>query len=374
MALVELLKNSYDADATIARLVFNDFDKQLRVKPGSTLVIVDNGDGMSETEVREHWLNPATPVKAHRKAKSPKTPKTPKNRTIQGEKGIGRFAIFKLGSAATIITRARGANTELVLDYDLSFLDEALGPERNPSSTFLDEIRVRLLERVPQTFDGTISDGNYSEHGTRIVVRNLRSVWTRQSARRAYDDIARLQPLMPARDFETPEVGDEFRVEFWKDDQKFSFGTDYDRSLKTLFEDRAVLQVDGLFGGSTGEMVLEVDGDNDSMSIHDPELAGLLVYKNYFGERRPSSSLRTLACGPFSFSFFVFDLSGTSPPQFRLDSDDKKLVKGHRIYLYRDGVRVLPYGDPQDDWLQLDVIRGTKGAKRILGNDQTVSW
>ena len=81
-----------------------------------------------------------------------------------------------------------------------------------------------------------------------------------------------------------------------------------------------------------------------------------------------------LACGPFSFSFFVFDFSSTSPSRFRLDAEDKKLVKNHRIYLYRDGVRVLPYGDPQDDWLQLDVMRGTQGASRVLGNDQTVGF
>ena len=97
------------------------FGNGLRVQPSSALVIVDNGDGMSEAVVRDHWLNPATPVKADRKATSPKTAK---NRTIQGEKGIGRFAMFKLGNAATIVTRARGPDTELVVDYDLSFLDE----------------------------------------------------------------------------------------------------------------------------------------------------------------------------------------------------------------------------------------------------------
>ena len=370
VALVELLKNCYDADATLAKVVFSNFGEGLRAETYSTLILVDNGDGMSKSVVRDHWLNPATPVKAERKVTSPKTPK---NRAIQGEKGIGRFAMFKLGNAATIVTRARGADTELVVDYDLSFLDEA-GSTKQESTTFLDEIRLSLTERSPEVFDGTSLDGNQSEHGTQIVIRNLRSAWSERVAKNAFNDVARLQPLVPARDFEPPQPGDEFRVEFWENDAELPFRTDFDRRLSALFEDRAVLRVHGLFDGERGDLVLEVNGDVMSLGIHDSALAGLHVHKSYFGNRWDSCESRALACGPFSFSFFVFNLSGTSPTRFRLDSADKRLVKDHRIYLYRDGIRVLPYGDPQDDWLQLDVIRGTQGASRVLGNDQTVGF
>jgi len=371
VALVELLKNSYDADATLVKVVFSNFGDGLRVEDSSALVLVDDGDGMSAEVVRDHWLNPATAVKADRKATSPKTSK---NRTIQGEKGIGRFAIFKLGSAATITTRARGAELELVVNYDLSFLDE-LEPVAQPSwPTFLDEIPVSLVEREPETFDGVNPAGNQSAHGTCIVVRNLRSAWSKITAEKAFEDVARLQPLVPARDFMPPEPGDEFGVEFWQDDVELPFRTDFERRLRVLFDDRAVLSVDGLVDGTNGDIVLEINGDTQSFGIHDPAFAGLNVYKRYFGNRRNSGDSEVLACGSFSFSFFVFDFSVTSPPQHRLDADDKALVKNHRIYLYRDGVRVLPYGDRQDDWLQLDVLRGTQGASRVLGNDQTVGF
>ena len=371
VALVELLKNSYDADATLAKVIFANFGDGLRVEPSSALVIVDDGDGMSKDVVRDHWLNPATAIKANRKVASPRTPK---NRTIQGEKGIGRFAMFKLGSAATIITRARGADVELVMDYDLAFLDEALPMAQSSSPTFLDEIRVSLVERDPEVFDGSNLDGNRSEHGTRIVIRDLRSAWSTGAAEKAFEDVARLQPLVPARDFTPPEPGGEFIVEFWKDDTELSFRTDFERRLSILFADRAVLGVDGLIDSDNGELVLEINGDVQSFEIDDPALAGLHVHKRYFGKRQDSDCSSSLACGSFSFSFFVFDLSPTSAPQYHLDAEEKTLVKNHRIYLYRDGVRVLPYGDPQDDWLQLDVVRGTQGASRVLGNDQTVGF
>ena len=55
-----------------------------------------------------------------------------------------------------------------------------------------------------------------------------------------------------------------------------------------------------------------------------------------------------------------------------MDDEEDKIVKEHRIYLYRDRVRVLPYGDPDDDWLRIDMIRGTKSAGMFLSNDQVV--
>lgn len=50
----------------------------------------------------------------------------------------------------------------------------------------------------------------------------------------------------------------------------------------------------------------------------------------------------------------------------------KKIIKQHRVYLLRDGVRVMPYGDPTDDWLQVDMGRGTISAGAFFSNDQLV--
>jgi hypothetical protein len=67
---------------------------------------------MSELTIRDHWLNPATPGKEELKRINPTTSL---GRVVQGEKGIGRFAIFKLGSMARIITRSVGSEDEFVL-------------------------------------------------------------------------------------------------------------------------------------------------------------------------------------------------------------------------------------------------------------------
>lgn len=57
-----------------------------------------------------------------------------------------------------------------------------------------------------------------------------------------------------------------------------------------------------------------------------------------------------------------------------MDKQDKKIIKEHRIYLYRDNIRVYPYGDVGDDWLRIDAYRGTISAGYFLTNDQVVGF
>ena len=65
-------------------------------------------------------------------------------------------------------------------------------------------------------------------------------------------------------------------------------------------------------------------------------------------------------------------MDSENPSKYFLDGDDKKIIREHRIYLYRDGLRVMPYGDPEDDWLRIDIARGTIRADEFLSNDQVV--
>ncbi|PZT88934.1 MAG: ATP-binding protein [Gordonia sp. (in: high G+C Gram-positive bacteria)] len=388
IALVELIKNSYDADAARVWVDFAGVKQTSVNSRESRLTLVDDGIGMSETTIKEHWLNPATPGKEEQKRQNPKTKL---GRVVQGEKGIGRFAIFKLGSTATIITRSRDSDEEFVLEYDLSFLDRKLGDDtlalqvledgsEESTPKFIDEIQVRLTRRVPVVFDGANADGLSSKHGTRIEIAKLRSSWTENSIRRAYSEVARLQPLVPVDDVSTKqqdvESGSEpdFIIMFSQDGVQLPFRTELDQQLQRLFDERSVLRVSGNYSDSTREFSLDINGHESAVSLADPDIAGLSIYKRYFGDAKNPRSPENLECGSFDFRFFVFDISAGAPVEHKLDRDERERVKEHRIYLYRDGVRVLPYGDAEDDWLQLDVIRGTQKSSRVLSNDQTVGF
>ena len=83
---------------------------------------------------------------------------------------------------------------------------------------------------------------------------------------------------------------------------------------------------------------------------------------------------RGTKCGSFTFGFYVFDFDRDPNSKHFLNSEDRKIIKAHRIYLYRDKIRVYPYGDSDDDWLRIDAYRGTIAAGWFLSNDQVVGF
>ena len=107
VALVELIKNAYDADAGTVDVEFEGFREDMKKLPGSRIVVRDDGCGMTSETVKTAWMNPATPTKFLAKKKGKwRTPE--RNRVIQGEKGIGRFAMLKLAKKITVTTPRPG--------------------------------------------------------------------------------------------------------------------------------------------------------------------------------------------------------------------------------------------------------------------------
>ena len=121
IALIEFIKNSYDADANWVKVTFENFGKNYEVLSNSKIIIQDNGDGMTKDVLSNQFLNPATPGKKKQKDKNNKTKK---GRIIQGEKGIGRFAMLKLGRRIDVVTKTIDDELEHLLHYDFSKYDE----------------------------------------------------------------------------------------------------------------------------------------------------------------------------------------------------------------------------------------------------------
>lgn len=145
VAIVELIKNAYDADATECAVEYSPRDR---------IVVVDDGTGMTFDRFRDAWMRIGTGSKAQ-------TPFSERyRREITGEKGIGRFAVRFLGSALHLETVAndhsRNLNTKLIADFDWPSFDrnEDLG-------------QVRVPYRLEEAPDGT-------KPGTTLVITRLR--------------------------------------------------------------------------------------------------------------------------------------------------------------------------------------------------------
>jgi len=107
VAVAELVKNAYDADAT--RVVVR-FEGPNPLKPNS-LVIADNGTGMTLNTVLEGWFEPGTTAKK-------RAMRSPSGRLYQGAKGVGRFAAARLASSLRMETRAQGESEGVTVILD----------------------------------------------------------------------------------------------------------------------------------------------------------------------------------------------------------------------------------------------------------------
>lgn len=364
IALVEIVKNSYDADARRVVVDFRNFGDNFETNSDSSIVITDDGSGMTESTIEQTWMVPATPTKA--KAKRAR-PRTPLGRAIQGEKGIGRFATFKLGNQLSIVSRFEGEDRETTLLIDITDLDDS-GTGSEAEERFLEDISALIGTTEPTVF---IEDGSIgSKHGTQLEVGGLRSSWNQRLVHEVYDDIGRLEPVM--WNAVEDDANRTFDVRFRKDGNDLDLSSALNDEFQAVL-DRAVLKVeDGQFDPELRQFQFRVNGRLETLAIDDQEVRGIKVFREHF--LTDPDAFPQPQCGPFKFEFFVFDFNSSAPAAHYLDSQEKALLKRHRVYLYRDGIRVYPYGDPGDDWLQIDVIRGTQSARSMFSNDQTVGF
>lgn len=385
IALVELIKNSYDADASWVKVSFIRFGPNFEVTSDSKIVIEDDGVGMSLNVIRNHWLSPATPIKKLKKLISDVTDK---GRKLQGEKGIGRFAVLKLGRKIDITTRPVTGKTEYVVGLDFAkYDDDFLEESGKKKELFLSDLEVDLNERRPismlrQEIELGAVKIDREPHGTRIEISHLKGMWSRSKVEMMFKDLVRFESIfsngmVQTKSMKKVSVGDpnDFNVFVYKDDQEVPYSDTYLETLHGLIEQRAVIKVEkARYDEPNRRFEFEIDGRRQSLSLLDPEILGNLIFKKSFGEHGYDFTKRTTTCGSFEFGFYVFDFSSEAPPTFALDRADKAIIKEHRIYLYRDGIRVYPYGDPEDDWLRIDAYRGTISAGQFLSNDQVVGY
>ena len=113
VALVELVKNSYDADATrVVVTISGDIDESGAIVAESGCIrVIDDGHGMDEHRMLDAWLEPATAFRRQRRSMAG-------GRRVLGEKGVGRFASAKLGDRLELVSKTQGGEeVNLKLDW-----------------------------------------------------------------------------------------------------------------------------------------------------------------------------------------------------------------------------------------------------------------
>lgn len=382
IALAEIVKNSYDADASWVSISFDNFGPDYEIGPESKIIIEDDGYGMTFDTIKRHWLNPATPGKKIAKIENDTTPK---GRKIQGEKGIGRFAVLKLGKKAKIVTRPIHSIDELTIDFDFSkYDDDFLKENGEEKEIFLSDLRIKVTSEPAKNILPTKLKFDTSKfrqpHGTRIEISNIKGYWDESKIEEVYKDLSRIQStfhegLTQDKDTQKVDEHNEFNYYIYTNGTELNFRNKYINELEELLNNSTVLKVEnGKFDSKNEKFTFDLNENPIELSLNDPEIRGIKFFKNQFVKKSSLFPIELPTCGSFEFGFYIFDFNAKPPSRYALDKKQKDTIKEHRIYLYRDGIRVLPYGDQDDDWLRIDALRGTISAGEFLSNDQVVGF
>ncbi len=368
VALVELIKNAYDADAGTVDVEFDGFAEDMKTQPGSRIVVRDDGCGMTPETVKTVWMNPATPTKFLAKKRG-KRRTSARNRVIQGEKGIGRFAVLKLAKKITVTTRVHGAETETLVSYDFSrFDDDFLEEAGEEKEIFLDEVKIDWDERTPKTLPD-------EARGTVIEMEALRGAWSERLIQQLCRDVANLTDRVSR--LTRRDTTDSFEISVVCNGKRRTVAHDEEETLKSLIEEKPVFSIKGRFLNEGCVYRFDTGSGEEEVSLYDDGVKGLWIWRQRHHDsktRTEAGKKQTYVCGDFAFQFYIFDFARGIDGRYLLTQDDKNRLKDHRVYLYRDGVRVYPYGDPDDDWLNIDISRGIGRAGDFFSNDQMIGW
>lgn len=313
VAISELVKNAFDADAECVRIVIDNAT--------STIVIEDDGTGMSEDDVLLKWLVPATVSKTMPDGKKKRTGK---GRISVGGKGIGRFAVHRLGHELLLETKTELSAEATCLRIDWDAYEDP--------KAYLDEISHEMWLSA----DGVFAKGQ----GTRLTISRIRCVWNEARADALRDAIVKL----------------------------FSSSTGFSVSL--VVDGRVVSMPEGRprYEAELNEIHPEwtLQGVADMQGRFHGTLNGL-------GCAFPTES--GSSCGPVTVFMSVLERSNVQ--KTRQDARMARVsalqdeVQG--ILIYRDGCRVYPYGNPGNDWLELDTRRISEIGTR-LANKQILAF
>jgi len=352
IALVELVKNSYDADASFANIYMENADDP----ENGVIIIEDDGYGMSAEIVENVWLEPGSDFKTQKINTLEVSPKF--KRLPIGEKGIGRFGVHKLGNVIEMTTKSSNSK-EVFVKIDWSKFNDY---------KYLDEVPITIIERNEPTIF------KHGQTGTNIVISNLRKKWERGTVREVSRSITALASPFKKNDSFTPSFDVVDKPRWFDGLLKWEEVRDY-----ALFKFHITLKGTRIekfkYEFVPWETMTKLTPK--TVAVSDPliENSKTLKYTKEYDYLFDSDQTIDLAkkgveIGSIEFEGYIFD---RDPFVMKMGVSDKLGFKNYLnsnggVKVFRDGLRVYDYGEPENDWLGLDYRRFQQPAKRISNN------
>ena len=314
---------------------------------------------MALDTIQTAWMEPATLLKRQR------TRSEGFGRRVLGEKGIGRFATSRLAKRLDVITKRAESSSQTRVRCDWTSFDDP--------SLFLDQVKVSWHEEGATQFSrlgiiralwGVDEDPTVAEleHGTILRMQDLNSNWDKDEFERLKSGLSRLvSPFFGQRGEDEYRLSNGFDIRLEVPDP-FSEFSGLIGAPDTLESPHYSLNGNVDKYGRY-EVIVRLKGREETERVSSP----------------PSTEPIPTNCGPFGIQLRVWDrdpasmgdLARTRESTIRDVRRDLDAMAG--ISVYRDGFRVLPYGERGDDWLGLDLRRVQNPTLR-LSNNQIVGY
>jgi len=342
IAIFELVKNSYDANAKKVTIVFQNVEED---SEESKIFVKDDGDGMSYDDLQKKWLfvGYSEKRKMHEDLKkSDFRDKIGKKRIFAGAKGIGRFSCDKLGGKLKLYTKKPNEDFVHVLDVDWAKFEE------QPQAEF-QTIAVEYNEQNRLTTD--VARGKFSK-GTILEISSLRNSWNRNKILRLK---RHLQRLINPIQLENQEFTIYLEAkEYLEDDEEHSVEGDFaviNGPIKNFVLEKLNLK--------TTNIICSIDPDGKQVHSELWDKGNFI-----FGiDEKNEYPLHNI-------SIKIFYLNRSAKDAFTRTMGVQPVNFGS-IFFYKNGVKINPYGNVGDDWLRLD-RRKAQGVRRFFGTREVL--
>lgn len=424
-AVIELVKNTYDADAKNCILIFDLKIKKEKIinedgseteiekfqKENSSIYIIDNGIGMNDVIIQNQWMTIGTDNKLYEHT-------TENGRVKTGAKGIGRFALNRLGMLTNMISlptllevidpdstviEEETSNTKLIPNRDnVGFEWTVDWKDFDKKGATVSDVEAILSKKeklnIKQELLGRFSsypkikevlEKNDFKSGTVIEITELNDDWNESKLGKLFGNLEMLLP---------PEDQNDFSIDFFLLNDLAEFGTvkrayydDYDYKIKAIYnqdDDKALkveisrneLDLDALENRYSD--VFEFDMmKNPPYKLEDfkkEKIALIIPIEKLIPEKVDRDLLNRVGKFGFTFYFLKNTISDDKEdgdlkkyPYKKIDSGVRKswLKKFGGVKIFRDDFRIRPYGENGDDWLRLGERQAQSpgGAGQRLG-------
>ncbi|EPB2249591.1 MULTISPECIES: ATP-binding protein [Citrobacter] len=341
VAVSELIKNGYDADAESVHVEFF-----LRESPAlSTLVIRDDGNGMDAETIYDHWLKIGTDFKNGVELS------INKKRVLTGAKGLGRLGLDRLSKKVVLYTKKKGSNSVIQLIVDWRKYEE--------TNVSISDIQHDIYEQdLP--LSGKYGDifSSVDDSGTYMVLIGLKDYW--------------------CPDF-IEDLKQELRLLISPYRSNNDFSITIHRTINNIAFPKEVVDTQELLKAASWEVKAVIDSNNKVKLSFKNNTTGELIEQipipwKYWISKQGDKPL----FGPlkFEFHYMVRKKEFLSKIDMSARNWSKFMELNRGVRIYRDDFRVRPYGEPtgKGDWLDLGYRKASspggikQGGWRIAPN------